>query len=288
MTLTILDGGMGGELIARGIMASDGLWSAQALVDQPETVAGVHQDYVDAGAEIIITNTYSTIPSYLAKAGMANKYLDYAKIAGELARNVADGSDRTIKVAGSLPPLDESYRFDLVPENAVALPVYTELANALAQYVDLFICETMSCAREAANAAQAAAATGKPFWVAWTLHENPGHGLRSGETIAEAFAAVEALNPEAYLFNCSTPESIGPALTELAGLTDKPLGVYPNLLRVPEGWTLDNEVQTDRREMSVADFLQFARTWRDQGVSIIGGCCGIGPKYISALHEAAI
>ena len=196
--LTILDGGMGGELIARGVTGGDGLWSAQALVDQPQTVADVHRDYVDAGAEVIITNTYSTIPSYLAKADLADKYLEYAEIAGRIARAVADSADRQVRVAGSLPPLDESYRYDLVPTAEIAGPIYENLVGILQPYVDLFVCETMSCVRESVIAATAASRSGKPFWIAWTLGEEPGTGLRSGESIASAVSAVSHLDPEAF------------------------------------------------------------------------------------------
>ena len=282
--LTIIDGGMGGELIARGIMASEGLWSAQALVDQPDVVKAVHRDFVDAGAKVIITNSYSTIPSYLEKAGIADKYREYAEIAGQIAREVADQAGG-VSVAGSLPPLDESYRHDLVPEDNVAIPIYEGLVEALAPYVDLFVCETMSCIRESLNATKAASKSGKPVWVAWTLHETPGQGLRSGESVTEAFEQLEAIDPAAYIFNCSTPESIESALADLTALTDKPVGVYPNLLRIPDGWTLDNDVQTGRREMSVEEFVDFSKVWRSQGASILGGCCGIGPSYIRALQE---
>ncbi|NKB99853.1 MAG: homocysteine S-methyltransferase [Pseudomonadales bacterium] len=281
--LTILDGGMGVELIARGVTSKDGLWSAQALVDDPETVAEVHRDYVKAGARVIITNSYSTIPSYLEKAGLANEYLRYTKVAGEIARRVADEFDGQVKVAGSLPPLDESYRYDLAPADEDALPIYRSLTETLNPYVDLYVCETMACVREACNASQAALESGKPFWVAWTLAEEPGSGLRSGESIAAAFAALTPFNPEAYLFNCSTPESITPALGQLRALTDKPIGVYPNLLHIPKDWTLDNEVSAGYRELAVEDFVGFAHEWRHQGATIIGGCCGIGPDYIQAL-----
>ena len=285
--LTILDGGMGGELKARGMMSGTGLWSAQVLRDEPEAVASVHRDFIRAGAQVIITNSYSTIPSYMAKAGLENEYLEYTAEAGNIARRVADEFSSDVLVAGSLPPLDESYRFDLVPDDEVAGPVYQSIVEALNPYVDLYICETMSCAREARNAATQAAlhGQGKPVWVSWTLHEKPGGGLRSGESVEDAFAAVRDIDPSAYLFNCSTPESIAIALQTLRMLTDQPVGVYPNLLQIPAGWTLDNELQAGRREMEIEDFLRFAQEWRDLGASIIGGCCGIGPKYIEALAQ---
>ena len=134
----VLDGGMGSELARRGDSAANELWSAQALLDAPEAVSSVHDEYIAAGAEIIITNTYSTIPSYLGKSGLADRYLNLAELAGKLARDCADRAatdNRNVRVAGSLPPLDESYRADLVPADSVARPIYRALAKTLANAI---------------------------------------------------------------------------------------------------------------------------------------------------------
>ena len=86
--LIVLDGGLGGELIRRG-WPSGGLWSAKALLEQPEIIRSVHDDYINAGARVIITNTYSTIPSYLDKSGMGESYLELTEKAGRIARAAA-------------------------------------------------------------------------------------------------------------------------------------------------------------------------------------------------------
>jgi len=227
MSITILDGGMGQELLRRGHRGSQGLWSAQALIDAPDVVADVHRSYIDVGARVITTNTYSTVPSYLGKAGMADRYVELASLAARIARDVANAASVPVKVAGSVPPLDESYRFDLVPADAVALPIYASLVRALDPYVDLFLCETMSCIREARNAASAACEVAqgrKPVWVSWTLAEEPGAGLRSGESIAEAVRALEHLPIDAFLFNCTTPAAIEWGIAELRPLTSKAIG----------------------------------------------------------------
>ncbi|MCZ6644586.1 MAG: homocysteine S-methyltransferase family protein, partial [Gammaproteobacteria bacterium] len=167
-----------------------------------------------------------------------------------------------------------------------ARPIYRALARTLAPHVDLFVCETMSCAREAVNAAEAAVAEGegKPVWVSWTLDERPGHGLRSGERIADAVAKLEHLPIDAFLFNCTAPEAITRGLNELAMLTDKPRGAYPNRMYVPSGWTLDNDISTEvRTDLGVDEFVAFAQTWIADGASIVGGCCGVGPELIRAL-----
>ena len=289
--ITVLDGGMGGELIRRGVTAADGLWSAQALVDQPDAVLQVHLDYIAAGARIITTNSYSTIPSYLGKAGLEGQYVTLTARAGALARRAVEQSREDVLIAGSLPPLSESYRADLVPADREARPIYANLAAALAPHVDLFLCETMSSAREARNAAlaskQAGAARSLPVYVSWTLDETPGCGLRSGERIADAFEAVRDLDLDAFLFNCTSPEAIDVGLTTLAGLTDKPFGGYPNRMHVPDGWTLDNDVHTEgRADLSTSVFVTGGLRAIERGASLYGGCCGIAPEDIAAFARA--
>lgn len=289
--VTVLDGGMGGELIRRGVIASRGLWSAQALIDQPDAVRQIHADYIAAGARIITTNSYATIPSYLCKAGLEDRYAELTGRAGALARRAADQSDEDVLVAGSLPPLSESYRSDLVPADRDAQPIYANLAAALAPHVDLFLCETMACAREARNAAvaarQAGAARALPVYASWTLDETPGRGLRSGESIGHAVDAVRDLALDGFLFNCTSPEAIDAGMAQIADLTDKPFGGYPNRLRVPDGWTLDNDVQTEHRDdVSTRHFVAAGLRAVERGASLYGGCCGIGPEDIAALTRA--
>ena len=187
--ITILDGGMGGEIQKRLAGAAKGLWSATALVDSPDLVVALHQEYIEAGARMIITNTYSTVPSYLAKGNLEAEFERYTALGGELARKAVTQSGESVQVAGSLPPLSESYRPDLVPGAVIAEPIYAKLVRALEPYVDLFLCETMSSADEAYHAASQAKAegNGKPVYIAWTLNEAPGTGLRSGETLLAAF-----------------------------------------------------------------------------------------------------
>lgn len=283
----ILDGGTGGEIQDRLPHAKHGLWSATALIECPQLVADIHREFIDAGAQVITTNTYSTVPSYLGKANMADRYLELTRAAADLARQTVDECGRAVRVAGALPPLEESYRPDLVPPAAEARPVYEGLVRAMTAHVDLFLCETMSSADEARNAASAALACGggKPVFVAWTLDETPGAGLRSGESVAAALARVADLDIAAFLFNCTHPEAVEAGLVELRALTDKPIGCYPNRLnRVPEGWGLDNALVTGRRQdLPTAVYVKSIERCVALGATIVGGCCGIGPADIRAL-----
>ena len=290
MSVIVLDGGMGGEIAKRYKGAQQGLWSASVLTEMPEMVVDIHREYIEAGARMIITNTYSTIPSYLGKEGRQDEYIYMTKLGGELARKAVDESGESVQVAGSLPPLSESYRPDLVLPSEEALPVYKNLVEALLPSVDLYICETMSSADEALNAASQAVTHGggKPVYVAWTLNEAPGTGLRSGESLSEAFEKIAPLDVAGYMLNCTQPEAIEVGLQQLRSLTDKPLGCYANRIsEVPAGWTLDNELRTQRRTDLTTDYF-VAACFRciDQGATIIGGCCGIGPEDIMAFSRA--
>ncbi len=290
MTITLLDGGMGDEISTRLEGAATGLWSAKALIEVPELVVDIHKEFIRAGARIIITNTYSTIPYYLDKAGMADRYVELTRLGGELARRAAADSGEEVSIAGSLPPLSESYRPDLVPPAKKALPIYRNLVEALHEYVDIYFCETMSTAQEAVTASTQALnyGDGKPVYVSWTLNETPGTGLRSGESVKTAFDALSQLDVAGFMFNCAFPEAIEAALQELRPLTDKPLGCYPNRTnRIPSDWTLDNDVALGKRaDIDEQYFVAMSQRCIDAGATIVGGCCSIGPSYIKALAEA--
>tara|TARA_E500000081_G_scaffold78125_1_gene79685 strand:+ start:4327 stop:5190 length:864 start_codon:yes stop_codon:yes gene_type:complete len=285
--MILMDGSMGNELLTRRSDLVSGLWSAQYLIDAPELVKEVHLEYLNSGADLIITNTYSTIPSYLSKKNAEDKMPELIRLAGKLAREAVKDSKKKVMVAGSLPPLEESYRPDLVIEAAEAVPIYETLIKELTPYVDIFICETMSSIEEMQHAMQALKNLDneKPVWISWSLKEDKKNQLRSGETIEDALNASAEIKPEAYLFNCTDPYAITEGIKELKKLTQKPIGGYPNVFNVPEGWTLDNDVQVSVRDLSIAKFLEFAIEWRNLGATIIGGCCGIGPKFIKAAAD---
>ena len=284
--MIILDGSMGNELLKRTNKKSSGLWSAQFLIDSPNLVKDVHQAYIDVGAQVITTNTYSTIPSYLQKENKTNLMKDLIRKAGAIAREVADNNNQEILVAGSLPPLDESYRPDLVPNEKESIPIYEELIDELNSFVDIFLCETVSSIAETSNVLKALknkAKQDKKIWLSWTLLEDKSGRLRSKETIEDAFQFAENFNPDAYLFNCTDPIAITEGIKKLSKLTDKPIGCYPNVFGVPFDWTLDNNVEVDPRNLSIEQFIEYKNLWNELGASIIGGCCGLGPDYIEAI-----
>jgi S-methylmethionine-dependent homocysteine/selenocysteine methylase len=286
----LLDGGMGRELRRRGVPILETIWSANALLVAPDTVRQVHRDYIEAGAEVITINTYGVIRAELAKEGVEERFRELNVLAAKLAQQARDDAAKPVLVAGSLPPLRGSYRPDLVGPSAEIEALYREQAETLAPHVDLFICETMSLAREAHAAASAACATGRPVWVSWTLNEDHSGRLRSEEGIDEAAAAIAELPVQVHLANCCPPESIAAAMPALARL-GKPSGGYANAFRpVPKDWELGGDKDSDgllplREDLDPEHYAQHVGHWLDEGARLVGGCCGTGPEHIARLRD---
>jgi S-methylmethionine-dependent homocysteine/selenocysteine methylase len=287
----LLDGGMGRELRFRGVETPSTIWSAHALLVAPQVVKQVHVDYISAGADIITTNTYGVIRSDLAKVGFEDRFAELNTLACTLAQEARDTVERPVLIAGSLPPLQGSFRPDLVGTYDEIEPLYQEQAEILAPYVDLLLCETMSSAEEGRAAASAACQTGLPVWVSWTLNEDQSGRLRSGETIAEAMDALSDLPVTGYLVNCCLPESITAAVPHLAAPGARVVGGYANTFhKIPQGWTLDGDKPTDgsldlRSDLDPESYVTHVADWLEAGANLVGGCCGTRPAHIARIHQ---
>jgi len=287
----LLDGGFGRELRFRGIDILKSSWSASSLLSDPEVVRQIHIDYIEAGADLITTNTYGIIRSDLAKDGMENRFEELNHIACQLAIEARDKTDRKVLIAGALPPLSGSYRPDLVKDPSQIIPLYLEQAKLLAPYVDFFICETMSSASEAEAAATAACQLEKPVWVAWTLHEHQSACLRSGETVLQATNAISNLPVSGLLFNCCTPESITKAMPDLMNTKCKYIGGYANAFSpIPPDWKLDGDKESDgfldmRSDLDPDAYGIHASDWLKAGATVVGGCCGTRPAHIARIRQ---
>lgn len=282
---------MGRELRFRGVEILDTIWAANGLLTAPDVVRQVHLDFITAGGDVITTNTYGLIRAGLAKEGLENRFAELNELACILALEAREASGRSVLIAGSLPPLRGSYRPDLIGKFEDILPLYREQAEILASYVDLFICETMSSGAEGKAAAHAACRTGKPVWVAWTLHEDRSGRLRSGETISQAYAALGDLPVSGVLANCCAPESITSAIPELVETGLQYKGGYANTFQpVPQDWKIDGDKQTDgmldlRPDLDPDRYAAHAAEWLKKGATVVGGCCGTRPAHIARLRQ---
>lgn len=284
--VVLLDGATGSELRVRGVEVPShvtSVWSAQALWQDPDVVVDVHRAYIDAGADVVTANNYAVTRPLLGRVEMGDRVPELVLRSLELAERARDKGGRDVRIAGSLPPLDTSYEAGLVGGQEGILAQYREIAALLAPRVDLILCETLSCAREARAAATAAAETGAEFWVAWTLQGNAPDHLPSGETVQEAFDALSDLGASAYLVNCCGANLVTRAIPLLAGLTDRPVGGYANSVDV----SLDGSGSSPPKgeALDVEAYARAVSCWLEAGARIVGGCCSTGPAHIARLRR---
>ncbi|MGO4003661.1 homocysteine S-methyltransferase family protein [Pseudomonas fluorescens] len=291
--MVILDGGMGRELQRSGAPFRQPEWSALALSEAPDKVIGVHAAFIAAGAQVITSNSYAVVPFHIGEERFAREGLALAATAGQLARTAADAAPQPVKVAGSLPPLFGSYRPDLFQPERVA-ELLTPLLQGLAPHVDLWLAETQSSIAEVQAIHALLPADGKPFWVSFTLRDeevDETPRLRSGEPVAEAIEAVAKLGVAAVLFNCSQPEVIGDAVDVAQSVIRRlgqaiAIGAYANAFPPqPKEAKANDGLDELRADLDPAGYLIWARNWQQRGLSMIGGCCGIGPEHIAELKR---
>ncbi len=286
-SIILLDGGMGQELIARSSQPPSPLWSASVMMDEPEIVEAVHREYVEAGARVLTLNSYSATPERLARDASEALFEPLQAKAIEIVKRAAGDSGATI--AGCLPPLFGSYHPENTPDEPYYLATYQRVVAQQEAHVGCFLCETMSSIKEARSATRAAVASGKPVWCAFSVDDDDGTRLRSGEPLEEAVRAARDEGASAVLINCSTPEAVavGLPIIKVSGL---PFGAYANgFTRAADlkiGGTV--EVLKARTDLTPETYGKHAMAWVKEGASIVGGCCEVGPDHIRHLAELLV
>jgi len=274
----LLDGATGTELNRRGIDTGLPLWSANALTTDAglNVLRQVHLDYLNAGADIITTNTFRTNRRALAGKNLIARELTLRAVA--TSREAVAEFGKPAMVAGSLSSLEDCYRPDLVPPADECLAEHSERIDHLVKGgVDLLLIETMNSIREAVIAAKIATAAGLPTWVSFVCDAK---GLiLSGESLTHAADILMPLGVKALGVNCMPAHTLAQPLTELRAICgeDFPLLAYGNIGHVDDeqGW-----INTDSTHPE--GYLQHAQTWPAQ---IIGACCGSTPEHICKLKQ---
>jgi homocysteine S-methyltransferase len=285
MNVTILDGGVGQELVKRSPDEPTPLWSCRAMLDAPEILHAVHADFFAAGAEIAIANTYAVQHARLKPAGLDDRFAELHRRALDIAIAARDDHG-TGRVAASLGPLGWSYRPEAVPPVAEAAAAYAEIAALHADRADLFLCETMSSVDQARGALTGLAGAALPVWLAVSPSDEDGRRLRSGELVTDILPLVDAFRPEVLLVNCARPEAVTDALAALRphGI---PLGAYANgFARIASAYKSDTATVAEldaRPDLTPARYADFAEGWVELGAVVVGGCCEVGPDHIAEL-----
>src|SRR5689334_9185671 len=276
----LLDAAMGTELQRRDADTTTPLWSARALLRDPELVWTIHGDEAASGAEILSGKSFRSHARTLAKAQMGERAAELSALAIRLAHQAASLRGREIFVAGSLSPLEDCYRPDLAPETGAMEREHAAQARFLADAgVDLILAETHNSIREARAAAVAAKATGLPVVVS-LVTDGKGR-LLSGESIADAAAELAAVAPDALGVNCVPAASLSVDFAVLAASASGsglPLAAYGNLGRPVDGpgWAFTDALDPEA-------YAEAARGWIEKGARIVGGCCGTTSAHTRAL-----
>ncbi|MGH1576865.1 homocysteine S-methyltransferase family protein [Planktotalea sp.] len=285
--ITLLDGGMGQELVHRAGDSPTPLWSTQVMMDRPGLVAEVHRDFFEAGATIATLNTYALHRDRLVPVAIEDQFKAlHAKALGEAqSAREAHGSGR---IAGSIGPLGASYRADIHPSADIAIPLYAEIAAGFKGKVDLVICETVVSLTHTRCIMEGAKAAGAAIWCAFSVDDEDGSKLRSGEPLLEAAKVAADLGAEAVMANCSAPEVIPQALSVLAE-TGLPYGAYANgFTQITKDFLKERptvDALSMREDFTPEVYAEHVMKWVAQGATIVGGCCEVGPAHIAEIAK---
>lgn len=279
--ITLLDGGMGQELVHRAGDRPTPLWSTQVMIDHPGLVGEVHRDFSAAGATVATANTYAIHHDRLKDTPMNGQFAALHATALEEAK--AAGA---VRIAGSIGPIGASYRSDLMPPHVEAVGIFSEIASQWRDKVNLVICETVVSLAQTRAILEGASVIGKPVWIAFSVPDHDGSVLRSGENLADAVAL--AGDAEAVLVNCSTPEAI-PAALDILAASGKPYGAYANGFEtITEGFLADKptvDALRKRHDFTPEAYADHAVAWVDHGATIVGGCCEVSPDHIAEIAK---
>lgn len=290
----IIDGGTGTELEARGVPMNQTAWCGVANYEHADTLRQVHEDYIRAGADVIITNTFSTGRHMLEPAGFGDRVVEANRRAAQIACQARDNAaDRPVAVAGSIShfiaggaggsnAIDPKW---LKPETLRA--TFTEQAEALAEGgCDLIALEMMMRPERAIHALDAALATGLPVWIGTSCERGKDGRMTAFNypdvdygALLDALIERAAGRAQAMTVMHSLVQNSGPGLDMVRARWSGPAGVYPE-----SGYfTMPNWQFVD--VITPADLVTAAKGWIGQGAQIIGGCCGTGVSHVRALKQ---
>ncbi|MBK9055931.1 MAG: homocysteine S-methyltransferase [Chloroflexi bacterium] len=293
----LLDGGLATELEKQGHDLNDPLWSARLLLENPEAIQQVHQDYLQAGADCLLTASYqATVVGFQQRGLSREQSVALMRRSVELALGVRDvfWADEVNRVGRPRPQIAASigpygaylangaeYTGDYDLDETGLLTFHRERWHILAESgADLLACETIPSAIEARALARLAQETpDTPVWVSFSCRN--GEQINDGTLLAAAAAPLLDLPQVVALgVNCTAPSHIARLITHLKAVTDKPIVVYPN-----SGETYDAGQRCWSGISSAAEFAAASQTWFSAGASLIGGCCRTGPEHIRQMRQ---
>ena len=293
----ILDGGMGQELLSKGLISKGTLWSASAILDKKfhNLVVETHLSFINSGADVILTNTFSTRKIRLIK----NKVEEHFNYVNEqsclLAIEAKKVSKKNILIAGSLPAQDDTYLEDTRSSKQIEKDFYDQ-AEIIGPHVDFFYLDVISSGREIDIASNVALKLNKPVLIG--IHLKKNNLLPSGETVSNVFQKYKNNNWIGLISACVSPEIVESSIFEIISL-NIPFGFKANLWGIDEPTPVKtfntakpDEIGTNpnialgkRNDISAKKFYDFSKKIKDNGATILGGCCETRPSHIAAMAK---
>jgi homocysteine S-methyltransferase len=290
----VLDGGMGQELLARGVEASGTLWSANALLHEKyhQLLLDTHLDFINSGAEIIVTTTFTTRRMRLRDNGIEDKFEYLNTKAGEIAKKAKDLNPHVL-VAGGLPPQYLTYEADTRSNDEIKENFYDQ-AKLLNPFIDFFYFDVLSSVREFKLAIEAIEGFNKPYLIG--AHVSEGVKLPSGENISEIITAINHKKLLGIILSCVSPENYEKNLNEIKSLdvpfgfklngfiTTKPTSGYTNTFNKSKTGN-PNEFLGHREDLAPEKMALFVKKFKEAGATILGGCCETRPAHIREMAK---
>jgi len=290
----VLDGGMGQELLARGVEANGTLWSANALLQEKyhQLLLDTHLDFINSGAEIIVTTTFTTRRIRLRDNGIEDKFEYLNTKAGEIAKKAKDLNPH-ILVAGGLPPQYLTYEADTRSNDEIKENFYDQ-AKLLDPFIDFFYFDVLSSVREFKLAIEAIKNFNKPYLIG--AHVSEGVKLPSGENISEIITTINHKNLLGIILSCVSPENYEKNLNEIKSLdvpfgfklngfiTTKPTAGYTNTFNKSKTGN-PNEFLGHREDLVPEKMALFVKKFKEAGATILGGCCETRPAHIKEMAK---
>lgn len=288
----LLDGGTGSELEKRGVAMDSDAWCGPATLKNVDVLVDIHRDYINAGADIITANTFASSRLMLEPAGYADRFEEINRTAVDAALRARETSERDdLLVAGSLshmcPMVADSHHPDLEREPSAQQmrDGFHELAFLLADAgCDMILLEMMYLPQRIPLAFEAALATGLPVWAGFSVRRDNGGNVVSfapGQSIpfAELLPILDDVSVQAAGIMHASSDVTGDAITMLQDHYKGPITAYPDsgYFRMPN-WQFENVIAPE-------ELARFARSWMENGAQVLGGCCGLSPAHIKALHQ---
>jgi homocysteine S-methyltransferase len=280
----LIDGGTGTELQKAGVPMHDKAWSGRAVLSDPDAVRQVHEDFIRAGAEVIITNTFAAARHMLEPGGLGDHVEAINTNAVKLAKQARDNAaECPVAIVGSICEWTFVEESEWNTPEAVDRSV-REQANLLsAAGVEVLALEMCERSEFSAAAIEAASEAGLPLWIGMsaTRHKDSdvltafGYTDRAFDELARAMSKypVMALN----IMHTPVPD-VDEALRIVRKHWDGPVGVYPEAGHfIMPNWQFIDVIEPQ-------ELAETVRHWVGDGVRMVGGCCGLGPEHISAMR----